>query len=127
MMTFEEIQAIVALCSCQDFEFLVRLDDDRPYLQVEYLEADISSGEDETQRSRKWFLSPYMTKSEIVQTCLKACLTSVEHRVREDFKYKLGPHSKPRAIFSPHWSVDFLYSNASKAENKDMRAAQWVS
>ena len=54
-------------------------------------------------KGRKWRLSEHMTKSEIVQTALKAVLAFEEHEVRENFKYR------GQAIFDPHYDVDALY------------------
>jgi hypothetical protein len=51
---------------------------------------------------RKWRLSAWMTKSEVVQTAFMAYLAWMEHEVRESFKYK------GEAIFSPHYDVDAL-------------------
>lgn len=48
---------------------------------------------------RKWYLSPYMTYSEVVQTALAAVLAAVEHEAREHFLYR------GRAIFGPHFNV----------------------
>ena len=58
------------------------------------------------QYTRKWPLSQYMVKSEVVQTALKCVLTSVEHRVREHFLYK------GERIFGPHFDVEALYELA---------------
>lgn len=78
------------------------------YLHAEYDEPDSTTGKIEIQRTRRWFLSPEMTRSEIVQTVFKCVMTSMEHRAREWFKYK------QRAIFGPHFSVDDLVELADK-------------
>ena len=62
--------------------------DDGFYIQLRYTEPDIETGQPELQHARKWYISSYATKSEVVQTVLKACLTSAEHMIREHFKYK---------------------------------------
>lgn len=72
------------------------------YLQGVYDDADIYTGKVEVQRTRRWFLSPEMTDSEIVATAFKLCLTSAEHRCREAFKYKGA------RIFGPHFNVEDL-------------------
>jgi hypothetical protein len=86
-----------------DVDFNIKKDDDRLYLQLQW--EDVCSVTEETcfQKSRKWFLSEHMTKSEFVQTCLKAVLTMEEHEIREKFKYKDQP------IFRPHYDVDVLH------------------
>lgn len=53
----------------------------------------------ETQHGRKWYVSKHATLSEVVQTCLKAVLTAVEHEAREQFTFD------DSAIFSPHFDV----------------------
>lgn len=72
------------------------------YIQLRYEEPDINTGEVSTQYCRKWYISKHSTKSEIVQTVLKACLTSVEHMVREHFRYQGVP------VLTPHYDIDLL-------------------
>jgi hypothetical protein len=52
------------------------------------------------QRSRKWYVSPHMTKSEVVQTAFKMVVTAEEHEAREQFQFRGVP------IFNPHFNVD---------------------
>lgn len=87
-----------------DWQFRVLKDDTRLYLQLKWMDRCTVSGDMKPQTSRKWLLSPYMTKSEFVQTCLKAVLTAVEHEAREQFTY-MG-----EAVFRPHYDVDALHS-----------------
>lgn len=104
-MYLSEMQAIVDECKYADYDFCVT--EDRRgalYLQAKYDEADVDTGIVETQFTRKWLLSPMMTKSEIVQTVFKCCITSMEHRCREWFRYK------GKAIFGPHFDVDALHA-----------------
>lgn len=51
---------------------------------------------------RKWYVSSYSTKFEVVQTALKAVLTALEHEAREKFTYQ------GVAIFQPHMDLDAL-------------------
>ncbi len=103
--TFDEITSIVSHIRYhhmnQDWTFHVglmgsKLGVDIFYLQLRYIEPDVETGDTADQHGRKWFISPYMTVSEIVQTAFKAVLTSMEHIAREHFEYKgvrvLGPH-----------------------------------
>ncbi len=73
------------------------------YLQVQFNGTDALTGRAARQHGRKWYLSPHMTRSEIVQTALKAVLTAEEHEIRERFKYR------GRRIFGPHFDVDALF------------------
>lgn len=77
------------------------------FLQITYAEADVETGQMEEQRGRKWFISEHATRGEVVQTALKAALTSAEHRVREHFTYK------GERIFGPHFDLDALVELAS--------------
>lgn len=87
------ILAILADISYKDWEF--RLAPDDSWMQIVF--RDPATGE--MQHCRKWRLSPHMTRSEVVQTALKAVLSAEEHEAREKFLY-LG-----ESIFSPHYDV----------------------
>lgn len=67
------------------------------------------------QKGRKWRLSVHMTRSEVVQTALKACLAFEEHELRERFKYR------GRSIFDPHYDVDLLHSLRGQVDALDER------
>ena len=54
---------------------------------------------DNHQKGRKWYISPYATNSEIVQTAFAAVLAWYEHEVRELFTF-LG-----QSIYGPHWNA----------------------
>jgi hypothetical protein len=87
----------------EDFVFKVALSDNNTlYLQAVFFEDDIVTKNRELQYSRKWLLSEHMTKSEVIQTAFKCCITAMEHRTRENFKYK------GKRIFGPHFDVDAL-------------------
>jgi hypothetical protein len=101
-MNLEEIRDLLLQVEFSNYEFLVGETNGVMYLQARYLEADIITGDEEWQTTRKWQLSPHMVKSEIVQTAFKCALTSAEHRVREHFLYK------GKRIFGPHFDVDAL-------------------
>lgn len=103
-MTVEEMCGVVADCRYEEYGFKVELDGrGEIYLQGLYEEPDTVTGEPEIQYTRRWLLSPEMTKSEIVQTVFKCVLTSAEHRVREWFKFRDQP------VFCPHYDVDALH------------------
>lgn len=59
---------------------------------------------------RKWLLSTFMTRSEVVQTAFLAVRTWVEHEMREQFTYR------SRAVFGPHISIDAVYDIAEKLD-----------
>lgn len=102
-MNIPEILTILRDVKFQDYKWHVGLRGSYMYLQAEFPEKSIATGEIEIQKTRKWFLSEHMTKSEVVQTAWKLVLTSIEHEAREAFKYK------ERRIFGPHFDVDSLH------------------
>lgn len=85
------------------------------YLQLVYQEKDIITGKVEEQHTRKWYISNHATKTEVVQTLLKAALTSAEHIVREHFLYR------GERVYMPHWDVDDLHRliTATKPDRRD--------
>lgn len=101
-MTLEELQSILRCVSFLDRKFLAMPKGDGFLVQLTYFEADVHTGQRELQKSRKWYVSSHASKSEVVQTLLKACLTSAEHIVREHFTYK-GVR-----VFQPHYDVEDL-------------------
>ena len=104
-MTMEEMRDVAEQCEFSEMMFGVIQDgiDSRPYLQGSYMEEDTETGDLAEQRTRKWMLSEFMTKSELVQTCFACCMASMEHRAREWFLYR------GKAIFQPHYDVDALW------------------
>jgi hypothetical protein len=88
-----------------DWSFNVEEDEGgRPYLQITFLGPDVDKPHAGAiqQKCRKWFLSPYMTETELVRTAYKAVEAAVIHEAQEEFRYK------DRAIFSPHTSIESL-------------------
>ncbi|QQS31869.1 MAG: hypothetical protein IPM50_09265 [Acidobacteriota bacterium] len=100
-MNSSEIKELISEISFMDYDLIV-VDAPRMYLQGQYYEPDVVTGEIKLQKTRKWMLSEHMTKSEIVQTAFKLALTSMEHRTREHFLYS------GERVYSPHYDVDAL-------------------
>ena len=65
--------------------------------------------------TRKWLLSPHMTKSEIIQTAFKCILAAEEHEAREKFLYK------GKSVFGPHFDVDKLHELCEMPDALDAR------
>jgi hypothetical protein len=105
-LTLDHMRAVIARIRCLDYEFHVLTKNDVPYLQLRYVEADIVTGDPKDQHGRKWMLSFHMVESELVQTALKAVLTSMEHRAREHFFYD------GQRVFNPHFDVHALWEMA---------------
>lgn len=104
--TIEEIISIVAECDFPCHKITVRRDGDRAYMQVRGWEPDTVTGEPAPEgghTGRKWMLSPFMTRTEIVRTAYLACRAYMLHEFDELFKYRERP------IFNPHMDVDALW------------------
>lgn len=69
----------------------------------------------ELQKTRKWYISPHMTRSEAVQTVLACVLMGEEHEARERFRYK------GKRIYGPHFDADVLTEFAGKKSSLDLR------
>jgi len=102
MKTVDEIRKIVSDIDFLDRTFVLQQKGDGYLLQIRYFEACVDTGKLMEQHGRKWYISPHATTSEIVQTALKACITSMEHVVREHFTYK------GERVFGPHHDVEAL-------------------
>jgi len=101
--TLDEIRAVLDGVSFMDRTFRLLPKGDGFLLQIEYMEADIDNPADPKpvlQRARKWYVSPFSTETEIVETAFKAVKTSMMHVVKEHFAYK------GRRVYSPHFQVD---------------------
>ncbi len=112
-MEIDEMRSAVAECEFPGYEFSVTLSHvGGIYLQAEYDETDTLTGLTERQYTRKWTLTPLMVKSEIIATCFKCVITSMEHKTREWFLYRGRP------IYQPHFDVDQLHAIC---ENRSVR------
>jgi hypothetical protein len=115
-MNIEQIRAIVKECTFHDYKFTAEVDGrGEMYLHAVYIEPDTYTQKPEPQFTRRWLISPMMTKSEVVRTVFKCAITSMEHRTREWFQYR------GRAIFGPHFDVDVLHSMCGEEESFEHR------
>lgn len=112
MKTLEDVLRTVSEIKFLDREFVVLQKGDGFLLQIRYFEKCVDTGKIMEQHGRKWYISPHMTTSEIVQSALKACLTSMEHVTRENFYYR------GERIFGPHHDVDTLVMLAKEKRLK---------
>ena len=112
MMTFDQITEIVCNCKYQHWDIEVKLDGNRPYLQIHVKEGlDNMTGLPLEWTGRKWFLSYHMVKNEIVRTAFKAITCAVQHETEELFTYR------GVSIFNPHLDPDKLVDFASNHDN----------
>lgn len=98
-LTLRDVQAILAEVQYKDWTFVA---DYAPRATAMYLQPRFRAADGTEWSGRKWLISPHMTRSEVVQTALKAVLTAEEHEARELFTYR------GRAIFGPHFDVEQL-------------------
>ncbi len=102
-MTYEQVKELIAQVSHPDFRYSVFLKQGLTFLQIEPTNGTCNStGEPMQWRGRKWYLSPHMTRSEIVQTAFLATKTAVEHELREHFTFK------GVTVLDPHLDMDNL-------------------
>lgn len=79
------------------------LDGTRYYLQVHCAGIEGSTDPDDGPwTGRKWLLSPYMVRSEVIRTAYKAVIAAEEHEIQEKFKYR------DCAVMGPHMHMDEL-------------------
>jgi hypothetical protein len=97
--TRDEIEAVIARVRYEDRIFTLTPKGDGYLLQLSYYEADVETGKRELQKSRKHYVSPFSTETEIVETAFLCASRSSEHVLREHFTY-MGER-----IYSPHFHV----------------------
>lgn len=112
-MSVKYFEEILKDIDYRNWTFDVRKDGNRAYLQVRFLALDVVNGGVKYEVGRKWFLSDHMTRSEVVQTALKAVLTAEEHEVRENFLYN------GKRIFGPHIDVDALWEACDRTDFRE--------
>lgn len=108
-MTLEELRAILEDCKFPTMDLRTAKREEGLFMWVCWHNV-----EGVRMTSRKWIISAYATKSEVVQTLLKAILTAIEHEAREQFTYK------DRAIFGPHFDIEALVGlvNSKKEDRR---------
>lgn len=114
----EAAKQAIAECEYPGYKFHVQVDGrGEVFLQATYYEPDTISGDPDLQHTRRWFLSPAMSKSEIVQTAFKCIITSMEHRAREWFTWN------NRAIFHPHHNIEKLWEICEERVTRDQHSS----
>lgn len=106
------ISHITFTCLEKEFSFIVSNDltynTERVFIQVRYNSKCNKTGEKETWKGRKWYLSEYMTEDEVVKTAYTACETAVKHEIMEGFKFD------DIIVFNPHVNFRELLSISHK-------------
>lgn len=104
MQTFMKVCNLISDISYKDWTFKVGNMDKGWFVQCRFMAPDADTGCDEVQAGRKWYISPHMTDSEIVQTVFSAVKMAETHELHENFRYKgVQP-------FNPHLDLNHLVS-----------------
>lgn len=111
-MTENKLRSIISNVKYKSWTFFVgKGPEGRLFLQCRWEDFDIDDPLSKLEmHGRKWFLSPHMTETELVQTTLKAVLAAEEHEAKERFLYC------QTKIFNPHTSVKALMEVCHKIE-----------
>lgn len=96
-----QILAIVERTHFMDRTFKLIDKGDGYLVQMEYFEADVEKPGSAPirQSTRKWYLSPFMTESEIVETIWACVCRSQIHVASEHFTYE------GQRVYSQHFDV----------------------
>lgn len=114
--TLADLLAVLNEIQFNNWQFIAGEMGDGFFVQIQFRGRDNFTGElHQAWGGRKWYVSKHATRAEVVQTCLKAVLTALEHEAREQFTYVGVP------IFHPHVDIDRLTAVAmSKVERAPM-------
>jgi hypothetical protein len=126
-LTEKSLRAILNNVTFPDRTWVVTCKADGWMLQVSYYEEDIETGLVELQKSRKYYVSPFSTETEVVDTCFLCLMRSFEHVIREHFLYK------GRRVQSPHFSMSariemcdrLMYDKRKPLPKKREKVAKW--
>ena len=99
--TRQEIETIVNGLQFMDRKFHLLDKGDGYLLQMSYYETDVENPNTPPvlQSTRKWYVSPFMSESEIVETAWACACRSMLHVASEHFRY-LGSQ-----VYSQHFAV----------------------
>jgi hypothetical protein len=96
-----DVEEIVSRLSFMDRKFRLLDKGEGWLLQMQYMEPDVDKpgSEPVLQSTRKWYVSPFMTESEVVETAWACVTRSQMHVASEHFTYK------GRKVYSQHFDV----------------------
>lgn len=116
-MMKQDIQVILDRCEFKDRSFRLLEKGDGFLIQMQYSEPDVEHPEagDVLQSTRKWYVSPFSTESEIVETVWACVCRSQIHTASEHFTY-CGER-----VYSQHLDVNLRF-DICKPEHLDGRA-----
>ena len=112
-MNYQEIQDFFRRSiSYLDWVFYIGRKGETIYLQVQFMAPNNYHPEQiDLQKCRKWQLSEWMIKTELVQTAWAAVQRAVLHEASEQFKYNDAD------IYNTHMNVELLCDMREHAED----------
>ena len=105
------VKRITATIFGVEFRIIVSKDlkgGDRIFIQAEYDSPCTLTGEKQSWKGRKYYLSEYMTDDEVIKTCYVAFEQAVKHEVMEGFKVD------NIILFNPHINYEELLKISHK-------------
>jgi hypothetical protein len=89
-MTRKDVEEIVSQVKFMDRTFRLLDKGDGWLLQMQYMEPDVDKpgSEPVLQSTRKWYVSPFMTPSEVVETAWACVIRSMCHVASEHFTFR---------------------------------------
>lgn len=113
MQTEDHIKSIISKVDYLDWKIRLGEMGDGWFIQVQFDAPDSESGLIETQHCRKWYISKWMTDTEVVDTIYAAFERAVLHEFKETFRFD------NRAIYNPHTSTEARYESCIKTEHRE--------
>jgi hypothetical protein len=103
-MNIERLKQILCEVDYKDWVFHTGAMENGWFIQATFMapDNDIPGSDPVGQSGRKFYISPYMTEGEVVQTCFLAIKTAEEHEMRELFQFR------KQRVFGPHFNLGWL-------------------
>jgi hypothetical protein len=99
---------------------VLRLDENRWYFQWEWDAMDnAGDNPDYVARTRKYYLSPHMTTTEVVNVMFMAALKGEEHETREIFQYRPSEDTDWKSPYNTHIDVESLWEIADCRDERE--------
>jgi hypothetical protein len=115
LQTLESLEEIIDEVICGEMNFIIKMHNDAPYLQIFFDAPDVDTGEIEEQACRKWVLQLTMSNTEVVRTAYKAAEAVMIHELQEHFRYRGA------RVYDPHLDVEQLVKFLDREGLQDIR------
>lgn len=113
MQTQKSIESIISKVDYLDWKLRLGEMGDGWFVQVQFDAPDSESGLIETQHCRKWYVSKWMTDTEVVDTIYAAFERAVLHEFNETFRYM------KQTIYNPHIAWHARYTACEITEHRE--------